>query len=641
MYQNNILYSGFMFKTKSLVLYKNQPALLQEVSTDKYTILYCTDLPSPGGKPAQFATQKVREKDIELLFETSSGEKTLLVQLLQISEDAKAMQKRIEPIYELLSEDEDSFTTPVSFADLQDYADVKTAQDSWILYKALKNTMFFTEQAPLSFMVQTKEVIARQEEKNKAKEAEQEIRSAFIRRLKAKKLDLPADAQLMQDVEALALGQSDKSKTMKEAGFTETPEKAHKLLLDTGVWTVTKNPYPTRWGLSTQSATQRLAPPPEEERITLEQEAYAIDNQWSTDPDDAIAFDGQYVWVHIADPASSVYPDSPIDIAARHRGATLYIPEGAVRMLAEDSLEDYALGLTTLSRALSFCIELDENGAVLSCKVLKTLVKVKRYTYEEANIQKDSPQLAPLYAIARRNEQRRLKAGAVSITLPEVHISVTDGIVNISPALSWESNNVVREFMLLAGEAVAKFAFKNGIPFPFVSQEKPDLPTNILDGYAGQYQLRRCMRSRSLGVTPMQHAGLGLGMYTQVTSPLRRYSDLVAHQQLRAFIDGRPLLNKDTMLERIAAGDAAAGASVKAERKSNLHWTLVYLTQNPQWEGDAVVVELKGKQALCLIPSLAQETLLTPSRTVALNDTIKVRAGNIDIPTLSVNFISL
>lgn len=630
-----------MFKTKSLVLYKNQPALLQEVSTDKYTILYCTALPSPGGKPAQFATQKVREKDIELLFETTSGEKTLLVQLLQVSEDAKAMQERIEPIYELLSEEEDSFTTPVSFVDLQDYADVKTAQDSWLLYKALKNTLFFTEQDSLSFMLQTKEVIARQEEKNRAKEAELENRSAFIQRLKAKKLDLPADAQLMQDVEALALGQSDKSKTMKEAGFTETPEKAHKLLLDTGVWTVTKNPYPTRWGLSTQSATQRLAPPPEEERITLEQEAYAIDNQWSTDPDDAIAFDGQYVWVHIADPASSVYPDSPIDIAARHRGATLYIPEGAVRMLAEDSLEDYALGLTPLSRALSFCIELDENGAVLSCKVLKTLVKVKRYTYEEADIQKDSPQLAPLYAIARRNEQRRLKAGAVSITLPEVHISVTDGIVNISPALSWESNNVVREFMLLAGEAVAKFAFKNSIPFPFVSQEKPDLPTNILDGYAGQYQLRRCMRSRSLGVTPMQHAGLGLGMYTQVTSPLRRYSDLVAHQQLRAFIDGRPLLNKDTMLERIAAGDAAAGASVKAERKSNLHWTLVYLTQNPQWEGDAVVVELKGKQALCLIPSLAQETLLTPSRTVALNDTIKVRAGNIDIPTLSVNFISL
>lgn len=630
-----------MFKTKSLVLYKNQPALLQEVSTDKYTILYCTALPSPGGKPAQFTTQKVREKDIELLFETTSGEKTLLVQLLRVSEDAKAMQERIEPLYELLSEEEDSFTTPVSFADLQDYADVKNAQDSWVLYKALKNTLFFTEQDSLSFMLQTKEVIARQEEKNKAKEVEQEIRSAFIRRLKAKKLNLPADAQLMQDVEALALGQSDKSKTMKEAGFTETPEKAHKLLLDTGVWTVTKNPYPTRWGLSTQSATQRLAPPPEEERITLEQEAYAIDNQWSTDPDDAIAFDGQYVWVHIADPASSVYPDSPIDIAARHRGATLYIPEGAVRMLAEDSLEDYALGLTPLSRALSFCIELDENGAVLSCKVLKTLVKVKRYTYEEADMQKDSPQLAPLYTIARRNEQRRLKAGAVSITLPEVHISVTDGIVNISPALSWESNNVVREFMLLAGEAVAKFAFKNGIPFPFVSQEKPDLPTNILDGYAGQYQLRRCMRSRSLGVTPMQHAGLGLGMYTQVTSPLRRYSDLVAHQQLRAFIDGRPLLNKDTMLERIAAGDAAAGASVKAERKSNLHWTLVYLTQNPQWEGDAVVVELKGKQALCLIPSLAQETLLTPSRTVALNDTIKVRAGNIDIPTLSVNFISL
>ena len=127
-------------------------------------------------------------------------------------------------------------------------------------------------------------------------------------------------------------------------------------------------------------------------------------------------------------------------------------------------------------------------------------------------------------------------------------------------------------------------------------------------------------------------------MYSQVTSPLRRYSDLVAHQQLRAFIDGRPLLDKDKVLERISAGDASASAAIRAERNSNLHWTLVYLTMNPQWTGDAVVVEIRGKQAYCLIPSLAQETLLTPRAQVQINQVLQVRAGNISMAGLTVTF---
>ena len=95
------------------------------------------------------------------------------------------------------------------------------------------------------------------------------------------------------------------------------------------------------------------------------------------------------VWVHIADPASSVLPDSKIDIKARNRGATLYIPEGASRMLAEESIEDYALGLAEysngektrkLSNALSFKIKLDDNGNISETEVLKTKVFVERLT---------------------------------------------------------------------------------------------------------------------------------------------------------------------------------------------------------------------------------------------------------------------
>ena len=631
-----------MISVSSLVLYKNQPALVQEASGGKFSIVYCTAPASPGGKPPQFATQKVRDKDIVLLVKQTGGNKSLLPQLLEQEPAEEEAEERTLPLYQLLAEEADAFSTPVSFSDLCDYDGASSEQEVWRLYRSLKASLHFQETENLNFVPRPQDEIQRLKEKNLAKGREQELREAFIQRLKSRQLDLPADAQLMQDVEALALGKTDKSRTMKEAGLTETPEKAHTLLLNTGIWTIFKNPYPARWGLSMQSATEQLASPPQEERTMVDHVAYAIDNAWSADPDDAIAFDGTYVWVHIADPASSVVPDSAIDIAARHRGVTLYLPEGAARMLAEESLEDYALGLTEpkggVSRALSFKIQLDDKGAISNCDVLKTLVQVKRYTYQQADEEKDSETLAPLFQIAQRNEERRLQNGAVAITLPEVHISVSGEQVEIIPSVHYESADLVREFMLLAGEAAAKFAFKQGLPFPFVSQERPDLPAEVPEGLTGQYKLRRCMRSRSVGVTPMQHAGLGLGMYSQVTSPLRRYSDLVAHQQLRAFIDGRPFLDKDKVLERISAGDASASAAVRAERNSNLHWVLVYLTLHPEWIGDAVVVELRGKQAYCLIPSLAQETLLTPRSSVQLNQVLQVKAGNINIPALSVTF---
>lgn len=284
---------------------------------------------------------------------------------------------------------------------------------------------------------------------------------------------------------------------------------------------------------------------------------------------------------------------------------------------------------------------LDESGAVTDCSVFKTIVDVKRLTYEQADELKDTPELAPLFKIAERNIHRRNKAGAVQISLPEVHITVDPETkqVAVQNEVHPQSSEMVREMMLLAGEGAARFAFKNSIPFPYVSQEAPTIPDDIPEGLAGQFRLRRCMRRRSVGVTPGVHSGLGLGMYSQVTSPLRRYSDLIAHMQLRAFIDGRKLLDKDTMLMRISEGDAGSQAAHKAERKSNTHWTLVYLLQNPDWTGDAVCVDKGLKQPQFSIPSLGMETYFTPDSEVELNQSVKVKAANINLPELTVDFI--
>ena len=198
---------------------------------------------------------------------------------------------------------------------------------------------------------------------------------------------------------------------------------------------------------------------------------------------------------------------------------------------------------------------------------------------------------------------------------------------------------MVREMMLLAGEAAARFAFKNAIPFQYVSQEEPNLPGDLPDGIAGEWRKRRSMRSRKVGTIPADHAGLGIGMYSQVTSPLRRYGDLIAHQQLHLFLDGKPLMKADEMLERVAAGDSAARGCTLAERESNLHWILVHLARHPDWEADAIVVEKSGPQSTILVPSLAQEARVPLGDDVPLNATIRVRAGNVRIPEQTFSLI--
>ena len=58
---------------------------------------------------------------------------------------------------------------------------------------------------------------------------------------------------------------------------------------------------------------------------------------------------------------------------------------------------------------------------------------------------------------------------------------------------------------------------------------------------AGMFALRKSLQRSLIRTSPAPHAGLGLEHYTQATSPLRRYVDLLVHQQLRAHLRGETL----------------------------------------------------------------------------------------------------
>lgn len=626
----------------SVVLYKNTVAVVNEIEADKYIIKYCSQPASPSGKKAVYNEQKVREKDLVVLH---NGPVSSLKKLLSFSDEK--MSSQIEEVYELLQSDSSTENQPLSFEEISEYArNAFVADESWAFYSALLNDVHFAlstedfKNGKIVFIPRSQEEIKQINQKKYEKEHESEIKAAFFERLKNRKLDLPSDAKYMGEVEAFALCKTEKSKVLAEAKIPQTVEKAHQLLIETGIWDITKNPYPTRYGFSFDSAREQLGKMPQEERLVLNDVAYAIDGENSTDPDDAVSFDGKYLWVHVADPASSVEPDSSIDIAARDRGTTLYIPEGASRMLCESCLEDYALGLKNPSNALSFRIQLDEESQIVDCDVFKTSINVKRLTYAQAEQQKDSSELKVFFELARKNKIRREKNGAVTIQMPEVNIFVDKNTkkVTVEPDVKYESNEMVAECMILAGEAVARFAFKNQIPFPFVSQEKPDFPDNIPQGWAGSFAKIKCMRKRSVGITPAPHAGLGVSFYSQVTSPLRRYGDLIAHQQLRAFIDKRHLLGKDEMLERVAAGDAASIAAKKASRFSDTHWKLVYLLQNPDNEYEGFCIDKRGNDALFLIPQLDMQTTIKNCMQIELNESKMLKIKKVDIPTQTADF---
>lgn len=629
----------------SVVLYKNQPAVVNDRDGDKYIIKFCSQPASPSGKKAVYGEQKVREKDVVLLHEGPCS--SLEAVLTCDCGGAESLNAKLLEAYELLMSDETTANEAVSLSDLAEYSLGSFKADQvWALYSSASSNLHFQlcqdslKNGEVCFTLRSAEEIEALNKKQYEKEHESEIRAAFISRLKARKLDLPDDAKFMGEVEAFALCKTDKCRVLAEAGVPQTIEAAHRLLIDTGIWDFTKNPYPTRFGFSFDSAKDQLGAMPEEDRYDVPGIAYAIDSEHSADPDDAVAFDGEYLWVHIADPASSVEPGSKIDIAARDRGTTLYIPEGTSRMLCESCLEDYALGLKEDSHALSFRIKLDDESQIEECQVFKTNVKVKRLTYKYAEEHKEDAELKPLFEIARKNRQRREKNGAITIQMPEVNISVDKETkkVTIEPEDRLESNEMIAELMILAGEGAARFAFKNQIPFMFISQEAPDFPDSLPEGWAGQFARIKCMRKRSVGITPAPHAGLGVSFYSQVTSPLRRYGDLISHEQLRAFIDGRHLIAKDDMLERVAAGDAASIAAKKASRQSDTHWKLVYLLQNPDSEYEAFCIDRRGNDALFLIPSLDMQATLHNCSDVNLNDAAVLKMSKVDIPEQKVDF---
>ncbi|MBM3277554.1 MAG: RNB domain-containing ribonuclease [Candidatus Handelsmanbacteria bacterium] len=596
----------------SLVLYKNRPARVRSAG-DRL------DLELEDGR-----SQKVRPKDAVLLHPGP----------LRGLGELQPPQGEVETAWELLAGN----AAPLAEVSELVFGDF-TPATAWATWQLVADGLYFRGTPDAVRACALAEVEAERASR-RAREEQERAWEDFVARVRARQV-LPADRRLLAETEQLALGRQPGSRLLRQLGSGETDENAHALLLELGCWDHTLNPHPRRLDLPIHPPHLGVPSVRQEPRLDLTHlPAFAIDDEGNQDPDDALSIEGGRLWVHVADVAALVEPDSPIDLEARARGANLYLPEGVVPMLPPQVTQQLGLGLAETSPALSFGLDLSPAGEVVGLTIAPSLVRVTRLTYEEVDQRIVEEPFQTFHRLALASQARRRARGALFIDLPELKIRVEQGQVSIKPLPSLPSRDLVTEAMLMAGAAAARFALDEQLPFPFSTQDPPEErePLPSAEGLAGMFAQRRTLRRSQLKSAHSPHAGLGLKAYAQATSPLRRYLDLVVHQQLRAQVRGDRTLAADQLLARVGAAQAVTGAVRQAERLSNRHWTLVFLMERigSWWEG--ILVDRRDRRSILIIPALALELSAHLPADPPLNSSVSLELRGVDLPRLEAHF---
>ena len=241
--------------------------------------------------------------------------------------------------------------------------------------------------------------------------------------------------------------------------------------------------------------------------------------------------------------------------------------------------------------SLTFTVRLNREGEVLTWKLAPSVVTVThRLTYVEADALLEAKEgelgtaLQDLLMLSDAMRAFREEGGAVMLNRPELRVRVKDGEITVeSEDQETPSHRLVSEFMVLANHLAAKYALRNEIPVIYRVQDPPSGEVHSVHDYEPYYfeqQVRQMKRTR-LSTYPQPHFGLGLDIYIQISSPLRRYADLVLHRQLAAHCLGQPLpYTQEELFVVLDNVEKTAFANRSYEREADNYWLLEYLRRN-------------------------------------------------------------
>lgn len=367
---------------------------------------------------------------------------------------------------------------------------------------------------------------------------------------------------------------------------------------------------------------------------------YVIDSASAKELDDGISIeripnepDAVWAHIHIADPTHWIYPGHPLAIQAEEKGLTMYLPEGGESMLPHElTMGEMSLGTSMehgKSRpqpALTFSAKVNRTtGTVLDYQVRQSFINnVKIITYDQADLMifglnKEAEELADikaLYEISQVLNQRRMNNGALEWAMQEAEVVVDMQSSGNFPSLRYEladptkpsrSVRVISELALLAGNVAARFASERQLPIPFRGSDKPFIQSAFVpEGWTAEQVLEDLRRKRdpktglvsavdiakagvffqpaSLSLEPIDHHAIGVlaseGGYSRVTSPLRRFSDLMTHWQIKHALDkGKttPLIAKEDMARRATYANRMERRFRRIDRVTPAYWRATFV----------------------------------------------------------------
>ncbi|MFB6265356.1 MAG: ribonuclease catalytic domain-containing protein [Bradymonadaceae bacterium] len=365
-------------------------------------------------------------------------------------------------------------------------------------------------------------------------------------------------------------------------------------------------------GLDVVRETAQLGSDQREDFTDLQ--VFSIDAEGTTDIDDALSVrrpdDGRLeIGVHIADAAAWVESGGTIDEFARQRGSSLYLPTTDRPMLPEQLSEEVASLAGGQTRpAVSLLVQVDDELEIDDWSVVPSIVESDgQLTYEEvdavlAGDDDDHPfadELSTLVEVARARRRSREKEGGVQIDLPDPDLDVTweDGEPRIDCGIEDDSTparELVGEFMILANYLLGLFCQRQRVPAIYRTQPDPDgelVDDRVLDypeGRPRQFQTLYNMEPARVTLDPGNHYGLGVPVYAQATSPIRRYGDLVTQRQIKAAAaDAEPPHGEDEMAEVIGDVRRATGEAGRIQSETQRYWLLEYMRRADRdtWTG--------------------------------------------------------
>lgn len=336
----------------------------------------------------------------------------------------------------------------------------------------------------------------------------------------------------------------------------------------------------------------------------------SIDSATTRDIDDAFrivaAEDGGWdVEVALACPAWFWDFDSPLGKAVFHRATSIYLPEGNCHMMPEALGEGaFSLFEGQARPALVVSAHVSPDGALGEGSFRFSTIKIaKNLNYPDCEAALDgednaaAPFVDQLRLASAMSDVRlayRVDHGAVIIERPEIDFTLEGEGADVQVKLKQtpaapRAQLLVAELMVVANAALAEWAVKNDVPFLFRTQDVA-VPREYAGVWKSAPDIARVVRilvAASLDVSPRPHAGMGLSAYSPVTSPLRRFTDLVNEAQLLSVvIRGEARWSREELSDMLMHLSIRLEAAGQVQRFRPRYWKYLYIQQQARLHGD-------------------------------------------------------